>query len=208
MNDEVDNPYRPPASSLEAFKDGHGGIWRRKRLLVMGEGAILPQRCYRCADTPTVATRSLRARWTHPLVVFAVVAMIFVPEVGWMLFLGGVIFLAVMGIRKHTQIEYALCARHHRLRKTIAAIAITMMGLSLLLSFAVIQGWGATLDALTKEGLLILAAVMLLVGALIGVIGRSLRRPVVRRYTGDLIWMAGFGRPFLELFKEYREGGR
>jgi hypothetical protein len=204
LSDEVDNLYRPPASSLNDCKEGSGAIWRRKNLLVMQEDAILPQRCYCCGQVPTPITLTLRARWHHPWMVFALIAVMFLPIVGWLLFLLGVLFLLVMGIRRHSRVEYALCARHHRRQTAVAVIAMLMMGASLLLSYGVVSGWQLASGDLERQGLLILALVMLVMGAMVGVIGRSMQRPRVRRYTGEVIWLSGFGRPFLDQFKEYQ----
>ena len=200
------NPYRPPRSGLDPA-DLQRKAWRSGRLLVMEEEALLPDRCYRCNVADTVARRSIRVYWSHPLAVVALFAVVFVPRYGPLLLVIGLLLFWAVRLRKNRLVEYSLCRRHHRYWQRLTYVAATSGGISLGFSAWLVLTAGEPYP-LSEYAVAAISVLFLSVGLLVGVIGSEILRPGIRRYTGKTIWLSGFGQRYLASLQAYPGRGR
>jgi GYF domain 2/Domain of unknown function (DUF4386) len=137
------NPSVPPPIPR------HLRIWRNEKLLVMDQGAQLPDRCVKCNAHSNV--RLKRKLYWHN------------PGYYLLIFVGVLIYVIVaLSVRKTAEVEIGLCDLHSTRRKKGILISWGIFALSLVLIGCAIvfsNGWPALLGAVGILAALVYAAI-------------------------------------------------
>ena len=167
----------PPASLM---------LWRSGRVLVMGQGASLPDRCVKC-NAPAHGQRLVRKLYWHSPYLY-------------LLILASILIYAVVAIivRKRARVEVGICDSH-RFQRRLAIALGWLFGLGGLVLFIVglANDWNA--------GVLVLC----LVAFIMGLVGGAAKGPVVsaKRIDPQFVWIKGVCPSYLESLPEWKEGG-
>jgi hypothetical protein len=180
------NPYASPVyAQTPAFAGiqggAQGGLWREGNVLVMHKQAPLPDVCL-LSNQPATGRLKRSLRWHHPAVFIALFFNILIYAI-----------LAIV-LSKTATIHIGISDewRYRRIRRILVAWAAILIGIGLLgCGIAFVDrndGLGA--------GLMIGGIVLLLVGALSGLIGAQL--VTAKRITKDYVWLKGVHPGFLD----------
>lgn len=167
----------PPASLM---------LWRSGRVLVMGQGATLPDRCVKC-NAPAHGQRLARKLyWHNPYL--------------YLLILASILIYAIVAIivRKKARVEIGICDSHRSQRRLAIGLG-WLLGLGGLVLFIV----GVSNDWHVGIDLLCLAA--FIVGMVLG----FAKGPVVsaKRIDPQFVWIKGVCPAYLDTLPEWKEGG-
>jgi len=167
-------PYAGPA----VFQDGT--IWRDGKILVTTRRAVLPARCVKCNVPVDGPPMNRTMRWHHPAILVLLLVNI-------------LLYLVIALIAQKTgYIQVSLCAEHRKRRRYHILGAWIMAG----------TGIAALVLALQQNLYLILAGILLLIGAAIwGIIGAAILKP--KRIDENFMWLRGAGEPFLQTLPEW-----
>ncbi len=167
----------PPSSLL---------LWRSGRVLVMSQGAGLPDRCVKC-NAPANGQRLLRKLYWHSPYIYLVILL-------------NLIIYAIVAIivRKKARVEIGLCDAHRRQRWLAIGLG-WLLGLSGLV--LVIVGFAPGGSA----GVVVLGLVAFIAGLVLGVV----KGPVIsaKRISPQFVWIKGVCPAYLETLPEWRDGG-
>jgi len=181
-------PCKPAAiAKLQGGQQiGGGGVWRERKLVVMGARAELPDRCIKCNVPANGARLKRRLYWHHP---------------AWYLFLlltpfGGFLIYLIVAIaaRKRATIHVGLCEKHRGRRWMHIGIAWAL----------VLGGIAATVVGTNDPKLAALAgagALAILTGIIWGLAGG--RAVTARRIDQDWIRFQGARRDFLDSLVDF-----
>ena len=165
----------PPASLL---------IWRSDRLLVMSQGAELPDRCVKC-NAPAHGQRLRRKLYWHS------------PYIYLLILLNLLIYVIVaMIVRKRAQVEVGLCEPHRSQRRLAIGLG-WLMGLGGLALFilSLVNNWG---------WFALLGFVLFITGLVWG----AAKGPVIsaKKIDPQFVWVKGVCRDYLATLPEWRDG--
>jgi hypothetical protein len=180
------NPYAPPARGggiVPTAEDGGEGIWRDGSLVVVAQGAQLPDRCVRC-NAPTEGGGVNRTFYWHApgfylfillnLIIYAIVAMI---------------------VRKKIKLRVGLCPQHRVQRRnailgTWLLVILGVVALFIAVSEGAVFGW--------------LGAALLLAAIIWGIVGTRGLSP--KRIQDDVALLRGAGDAFLDSLPRWQQG--
>jgi len=160
-------------------------LWRSGRVLVIGQGAALPDRCVKC-NAPANGQRLLRKLYWHS------------PYIYLLILLNLIIYLIVaIIVRKMARVEIGLCDAHRRQRWL--AIGYGWLG--------ALGGLGLFIVGLANDwnaGVVVFGLVAFIAGMVLGVV----KGPVVsaKRITPEFVWIKGVCPAYLESLPEWRDG--
>jgi hypothetical protein len=182
------NPVIPPyggppllrANAVAAAPWGTRNVWRQKNLLVMYNGAHLPDRCVRCNEPAHGRTLVKKRYWHHP---------------AWaLLILVGLLFylVAILIVRKSVTLRLGLCERHHNARQRGMAVSWLLAGLGIAM-----LAYGAANSYI----LLFLSSILVFLGA---AIYGSLCGNVVGIQKADdhYVWLKRVNKDYLSMLPE------
>jgi hypothetical protein len=183
---EAVNPYAPPQSNLQnTFGTPIGqmfaaaGVWRTGDLLVMQKGAVLPNRCLVC-NQPASVQFPKKMYWHSPWVYVLILLNLFIY------------LIAALIARKKADVVLPLCGEHAEKRKrtaTIGGVLVVASLVSMVGSFAVIDGEGPAFALMFSGGFL-----MLLVGAIM----LSMANKIVPKKIDDYhVWLRKVSASYL-----------
>ena len=183
------NPYEAPqgdATPREEFQEGGEGIWRDGPLLVLRQGAWLPDRCVKC-NAPAGGRRLWRKLSWHPPGWYILV-LISVP----------IYIIAALIVRKTAAVGVGLCEAHWVRRRR----ALTLGWV------AGLAGLGLLITGLTAEAvwLVIVGVCTLIAGLVAGVVASQTVAPA--RIDAELVWLKNVGPDFLAEFPDWGDFGR
>jgi hypothetical protein len=194
-NDEY-NPYAAPLAdpTLDGFgflpdpKTPDGvGTWRDGDLLVMCEGARLPDRCVKCNQQSGGYLLKRKLYWHHPAWYLLILLHFF-------------IFLIVyLIVRKKVTVMIPVCERHRRrrIRAIIIGWSLVLVGfVGVPLTCGIISSYlsGGTSDVVLSLGIIV-GIVLILAGAIYG--NLVARVVAAKRIEGHYAWMSGVERGYL-----------
>lgn len=162
---------------------GGGGIWRDRKVVVMGVRAELPDRCIKCNE-PTHGVRLKRQLYWHHSALYLLV-----------IFPGLLIYAIVaMAVRKRATIHVGLCEKHRGRRWMHIGIAWALFlgGVAA----TVVGANNPNLGAFAGLGIL-----AILTGIIWGLAGG--RVVTARRIDPDWVRFQGAGRDFLDSLVEF-----
>jgi hypothetical protein len=193
------NPYAAPKADIGAVPAAGTGVCRDGKLVRLGIGGSLPDRCIRC-DGPAQGYRTERAafwrpRWWRVSMWVAVPVLFIVSGIDPMVMIA--FWVAVVGfavadifVRRKVVVEYGLCDRHRRLRAGVmggfVASWVLLIGFAAAGAgdFRAAEHWWFWAIALAMFALAIVASL--------------LYRIRLARITEDHVWLRGAGRRFQE----------
>jgi hypothetical protein len=181
------NPYAPSPASLKATgKAGDAasmtGVWRDGDILVMTQGAELPDRCVKCNEAAAAPTKDRTLYWHHPgiyalllfnLIIYLVTAMI---------------------VRKKAVVAPGLCQQHKQRRSRV--LLLGWLGIIVGLGMLV---YGASNDG---PGVMILGVLVCLVSIILCLILARIVYP--KRIDKAFVRLKGCGEDFLNTLPAFR----
>jgi uncharacterized membrane protein YhaH (DUF805 family) len=184
----TDNPYSAPQSSVQIpAASGNGqGIWRDGKRLVVHKQAVLPPICVK-TNEPSERTIKRKFYWHHPAVYLAILLNVLIY-----------IVLALI-IRKRHDLEVPLSEATAGKRRTRIVIS-WVLALGAVALFIASCAWMLQPGNQEVAGYgaigLIAAAVILIIGSLIGSRASSILSP--KRMTESATWFTGAHWEYLE----------
>ena len=156
-------------------------VARKKRVLVMGKNAALPDRCVKC-NAPANGNRLKRKlSWHSPVFYLLILFNILIYA------------LVALFVRKKATIEVGLCDVHLSKRKTSILITWLVVTLSAAL---IITGIGMDTTPLIPAGILVFVG-----GLIYGACSATV--VTARRIDKEYIWLNGVCKDYLESLPEW-----
>jgi hypothetical protein len=158
-----------------------GLVWRSNRQFVLPPETPMPDRCVRCNAPANGFRLKRKLYWHHPAWYLLVVISILIY-----------VIVAIF-VRKKARIDIGLCEAHRRQRTWFLAISWGAALIAIALLIAALVG---------HNGMLVLPAVILLVGAAIcGAVKVAI--VTAGKINKEFVWVKGAGKPFLAGLPEW-----
>ena len=156
-------------------------VARRKRTLIMGKNAPLPDRCVKCNAPAGNKRLKRRLYWHSPLLYLLILLNLLI-----------FVLVAVI-VRKRATIEIGLCEKHQSRRKACVLTAW----------LAVLAAVGMFIAGIAVEvtGLLVAALLLFLGGLVFGMATAPVVRP--SRIDNEYVWLKGACREYLDALPEW-----
>jgi len=158
-------------------------VWRSGPVLVMNKGASLPDRCVKCNAPANGYTLKRNLSWHSPYLYLLIVLNLLIYAI-----------VAVI-VRKKAQVKIGLCDSHRSKRRLAIALG-WLLGLGGLV--------GLIAGVANESGLVALAGFAALIAGI--VFGTRASVISAKKIDGDVVWIKGPCRPYLDTLPEWSGG--
>ena len=178
------NPYAPTQASLQrGITSGQAhssAVWRDGGVLVMEQGAPMPNRCVKCNAPAELPTDERKLYWHHP----GIYALILINLL--------IYLIVALIVRKSAIVSPGMCVEHRKRRRNAILVGWLVALGGIVLFFAA----AASGDSDTSLSLVGIGILLLLAGMLWGIVlGRVV---YAKRIDAAYVRLKGCGVPFLD----------